>query len=266
MALIKCKECGKEFSDTSESCPNCGYKNKHKSKIVAGILCLFLYWLGAHELYLGNVKKAVLWIIAYITFFILWILSAFFLSSYLIIILMACFASLVPIICAIKLFIIPQGKFDSKYNSSDSPKIQIKWVVLVYFGMLCVLGALIELVFPYFRTFEKAHVSEVIPLMNEIFDAQQIYYSKMGNYASSLYELDINIKDINAEKISPYYFETSNFIINSQGYDTDAYVEATKRNDSFFFYKIRKYYKNGKVECIDKSTDSICPFLGITDK
>lgn len=26
MALIKCKECGKEISDKAESCPNCGYK------------------------------------------------------------------------------------------------------------------------------------------------------------------------------------------------------------------------------------------------
>ncbi len=26
MALIKCKECGKEISENAESCPNCGYK------------------------------------------------------------------------------------------------------------------------------------------------------------------------------------------------------------------------------------------------
>ncbi len=25
MALIKCPECGKEISDRSEGCPNCGY-------------------------------------------------------------------------------------------------------------------------------------------------------------------------------------------------------------------------------------------------
>lgn len=28
MALIKCKECGKELSDQAERCPNCGYKLK----------------------------------------------------------------------------------------------------------------------------------------------------------------------------------------------------------------------------------------------
>lgn len=31
MALIKCKECGKEYSDMAEVCPNCGYSEK-KSK------------------------------------------------------------------------------------------------------------------------------------------------------------------------------------------------------------------------------------------
>ena len=30
MALIKCEDCGKEFSDKASACPNCGcpYKNK----------------------------------------------------------------------------------------------------------------------------------------------------------------------------------------------------------------------------------------------
>ncbi len=33
MALIKCRECGKEISDKAESCPNCGYRiHKKESK------------------------------------------------------------------------------------------------------------------------------------------------------------------------------------------------------------------------------------------
>ena len=28
MALIKCPECGKEFSDTATTCPHCGYSPK----------------------------------------------------------------------------------------------------------------------------------------------------------------------------------------------------------------------------------------------
>ena len=33
MALIKCPDCGKEFSDSAKQCPNCGYKNKVERKI-----------------------------------------------------------------------------------------------------------------------------------------------------------------------------------------------------------------------------------------
>ena len=33
MALIKCEECGKEFSDKADICPNCGCPNSQKSKV-----------------------------------------------------------------------------------------------------------------------------------------------------------------------------------------------------------------------------------------
>lgn len=29
MALIKCPDCGKEFSETASVCPQCGYKKKN---------------------------------------------------------------------------------------------------------------------------------------------------------------------------------------------------------------------------------------------
>lgn len=33
MALIKCEECGKEFSDKADICPNCGCPNSQKAKV-----------------------------------------------------------------------------------------------------------------------------------------------------------------------------------------------------------------------------------------
>lgn len=43
MALIKCPECGRNFSDQADACPDCGYptpgkKPKKKSNIAGGIL------------------------------------------------------------------------------------------------------------------------------------------------------------------------------------------------------------------------------------
>ncbi len=45
MALIKCKECGKEISATALICPHCGFPNKKKSKlglIIIVVLALVL--------------------------------------------------------------------------------------------------------------------------------------------------------------------------------------------------------------------------------
>lgn len=36
MALIKCKECGKEISDSVKSCPHCGYVYKEEKKMTTG--------------------------------------------------------------------------------------------------------------------------------------------------------------------------------------------------------------------------------------
>lgn len=78
MALIKCKECGKQFSDMAEACPNCGYnptrakdkalglkpKSERKSKAVALLLTFFLFWAGGDHFYLGNIGTGVIVLIA----------------------------------------------------------------------------------------------------------------------------------------------------------------------------------------------------------
>lgn len=41
MALMKCKECGKEHSDTAQTCPHCGFKRpKQVSKLVTVFVVL----------------------------------------------------------------------------------------------------------------------------------------------------------------------------------------------------------------------------------
>lgn len=127
MALIKCKECGKEFSDMAEACPNCGYspslerkkkenqsllpEDQRKSKITAGFLCLFLWGFGAHEFYLGNVGKAIAWII-----------TSVIISIATVMLPILGLLILIPIIYAVKLWSMPLDKFDLKYNQISSPK------------------------------------------------------------------------------------------------------------------------------------------------
>lgn len=54
MAMIKCKECGKEISDKAKACPNCGAKYESEDtktmRVVIGslilIISLFVFFSG----------------------------------------------------------------------------------------------------------------------------------------------------------------------------------------------------------------------------
>ena len=63
MALINCKECGKEISDTAVRCPNCGCKTAHgegqteaKAQLVGWVINVGLMIIGA-ILFLGNISE-----------------------------------------------------------------------------------------------------------------------------------------------------------------------------------------------------------------
>ncbi len=98
MALIKCKECGQEISDTAKTCPHCGAAvvkdvfcvkcgtkvpenvkfcpscgapvssgtasdGKRKDKTVTGLLAIFLGYLGIQYFYLGKTTAGILSIV-----------------------------------------------------------------------------------------------------------------------------------------------------------------------------------------------------------
>ena len=59
-----CRNCGKEINNIDSLCIHCGYQNKDnrkrysvKSRIVAGLLGIFIGGLGIHNFYLGYSSK-----------------------------------------------------------------------------------------------------------------------------------------------------------------------------------------------------------------
>ena len=64
-----CQNCGKEVENGANVCLSCGYAIKpavngdQKSKLVAGLLGIFLGGLGIHNFYLGYTGKAIAQII-----------------------------------------------------------------------------------------------------------------------------------------------------------------------------------------------------------
>lgn len=166
MALIKCKECGKEFSDMANACPNCGYspalerkkkeeqtllpETQRKSKITAGILCLFLFGFGAHAFYLGSVGQAIAWIFGA---GILGILSLIFFPP------LAFILWLIPLTLAIKLWVMPTERFDLKYNNKNSPKSRMGCLLSAVVCMIIMFLLFVAMSLPaYFQAVERARM------------------------------------------------------------------------------------------------------------
>ncbi|MBB3227123.1 TM2 domain-containing membrane protein YozV [Luteibacter sp. Sphag1AF] len=71
MALVYCRECGKQVSDSASSCPGCGAAvavTGTKSHIAAGVLALVVGGLGVHKFYLGRTGQGILYLIFCWTF------------------------------------------------------------------------------------------------------------------------------------------------------------------------------------------------------
>lgn len=66
--MVFCRGCGKEIHESARSCPQCGAVQRAggqgKSKVVAGVLALFLGGFGIHRFYLGQ-----WWGLFYLLFF-----------------------------------------------------------------------------------------------------------------------------------------------------------------------------------------------------
>jgi len=265
MALIKCPECGKEISDMAQACPHCGYSRfvqkakGGKNKILAGILCLFFWGLGIHELYLGSIKRALLCI----GLNILIIVIAVFMP------ILGLLAALVPLIWAIVIFAMPQAEFDAKYNGQDSPKTKTGCLiaVIVFALLLPIIGIITAISIPqYFKAVEKARANGAIAVVNNIAESQQAHYEKQKRYAVTFQDLDINLTDKNGEAAKSTSFNNGNFTFNLRGRGAYAYVEA-KRNDGKFQYAIRKYYMSDETVCIPEEGslgNMLCDALGLT--
>ena len=92
--LIKCHECGCEYSDTAQSCPGCGYRWSvdvmrkdptllgYKDRNIALVLCIFGGIIGLHKFYEEKTVKGVLYMFTCGLFLIGWAYDLFSLISW----------------------------------------------------------------------------------------------------------------------------------------------------------------------------------------
>ncbi len=87
MAMVFCRECGNQMSDSAVACPKCGAVSNNlnsnpnkdqvspKNKTVAFLLCWFGGIIGIHNFYLGRIGKGVFELLTGGGFMILWIID-----------------------------------------------------------------------------------------------------------------------------------------------------------------------------------------------
>ncbi|AKB77931.1 hypothetical protein MSHOH_1448 [Methanosarcina horonobensis HB-1 = JCM 15518] len=68
-----CRTCGSEIRDEAEICPKCGVRQpikraSGKSKVVAGVLAIFLGGFGIHKFYMGKAGQGILYLLFCWTF------------------------------------------------------------------------------------------------------------------------------------------------------------------------------------------------------
>ena len=109
MKIKFCFKCGSKIDKEAEICIKCGVRqpnfhiNKNnKDKTIAGLLGLFLGLIGIHQFYLGDNKKGVIYLLIGLFGWIL-IVPPFILA-------------IIVLIESIKLFIMSEEEFNSKYN------------------------------------------------------------------------------------------------------------------------------------------------------
>lgn len=156
MALIKCEYCGKNYTNLLTSCPHCGgvpaskVASKQlvdsnaqggpsrKNKTTAVVLCLFLWFIGAHEFYLGNIKMGLWW-----TFGSIVALIGMLLTPFLLVLLV------IPIVVAICMGNMPPEQFAQKYT--QPPRL----------GELTVLALLMGFVYLVFCAFSYTYADKM---------------------------------------------------------------------------------------------------------
>lgn len=142
---VHCRQCGAKIGQTEAVCPHCGASQpigKPRSKVTAGLLAIFLGWLGAHRFYLGQ-----WWGVVYFIFGIL--------------------AWPVAIIEGIVFLVTPADKWDAKYGNTKP----LGGAVLIVIGvilLIAVIGILAAIAIPAYNEYvTRAKIAQAMPTVED---------------------------------------------------------------------------------------------------
>ena len=184
--MVHCRGCGKEIHESAKVCPSCGAaqavtKRTGKSKIVAGLLALFLGAFGIHRFYLRQ-----WWGIFYLLF--VW----------------TGIPSIISLVETFVFLLSNQENWDNKYNdgvnSGDSPRLTIVLVVvIVIFCGFFVIGILAAIAIPAYQDYTaRAQVYEGVSITSP----QKTYLTEY--YANTQDFTDLSTSDLQGTTTGRY--------------------------------------------------------------
>ena len=149
--------------------------------------------------------------------------------------------------------------------------------------VVLIIGILAAVALPqYFKAVEKSRSTEALSVLGSIAAAEERFRlaSSSNAYTEDYSDFDISFTNYNGTDATGNTLTTRNFKIVLHGTgaatganDTTHYVEATRgaAGDSSEAgeaggYKIRRYYRSGKIECTAGTGDpNICKNLGLQE-
>jgi len=141
LASVHYRQCGAKISPNDALCSSCGARQpigKPRSKVTAGLLAIFLGWLGAHRFYLGQ-----WWGIIYFFFGLL--------------------AWPIAIVEGIVFFVTPKSSWDEKYDNVKG----LGTALILIFGFIlfiAVTGILAAIAIPAYMDYTiRAKIDAALP-------------------------------------------------------------------------------------------------------
>jgi len=171
--MVFCRGCGKEIHKTARTCPACGapqISGGQKSKVVAGVLALFLGGLGIHRFYLRQ-----WWGIFYLLFFWTGI------------------PAIIAFIEGIVFLCTSDESWDERYNqgvpSSGGGAGVVIAVVVGIFGLVFIVGILAAIAIPAYQDYTtRAKTVDAIRSASAAAKAVGSYIEKTHNVPDNIEE------------------------------------------------------------------------------
>jgi len=203
MERVHCRNCGAKIDPADKICPYCRARQvvgKPKSKITAGLLAIFLGFLGMHRFYLGQ-----WWGLIYLFF--------------------GALSWPVAIIEGIVFLLTPKSRWDEKYSNVSG--MGAVGFIVGFFMLIAIVGILAAVAIPAYQDYStRAAVQAAMPKIDEIREKEEAFILRTNFIPNSNLDASLpkqiqgpNLKSLEIQengKLVATFFSPKSSLINGE--------------------------------------------------